>query len=94
MVEILLGMDWWVRSLILAATLIICAAYFFGEYMPAIVMAGITAVLICFATSIASDGSKWGLFGDFFGLFWLHKFLLPKWWALYLFCWLLFVILI
>ena len=94
MVDFILGIDWWLRALILAATLIIFAAHYFGEYMPAIVIAGLTALFIFAATGIAPDNSKWGLFGDFFGTFWCHKFFIGGWTTIYLICWLLFIILI
>ena len=94
MVDLILGIDWWLRALILAAALIIFAAHYFGEYMPAIVMAALTALFIFAATGIAPDNSKWALFGDFWGLFWCHKFFVGGWGTIYLICWLLFVILI
>ncbi len=83
MVEFILGMDWWLRALIYAAALIILAAHYFGEYSPAIWKAIGVGLCILLATEIAPDGSKWALLGDFYALFWLHKFLLPKWYALY-----------
>lgn len=95
MVDFILGIDWWLRALILAATLIIFAAKFFNEYMPAIVMAALTVLFTFWATSwTIHDPSKWSLFGDFWGLFWCHKFFIGGWATIYLICWLLFIILI
>lgn len=94
MVEFILGIDMWVRAIIIAATLIICAAHFFGEYMPATIVACITVVIMLIATDVAPDGSKWALCGDFFGLASLHKFLLPKWWLTYFIGLFLFIVLI
>ncbi len=80
MVDFILGIDWWIRALVYAAALIIFAAN--EQYRNAAAWVAAVIALIMYMVS-GLEPSKWSLLGDFIALFWLHKALLPKHYAIY-----------